>query len=735
MSEKPINRVDGRLKVTGAARFAADNNPDGLAYGYLVTSTIARGTIETMDVEKAEAAAGVLAVFTADNPLPMPPSQSPVIQVIAEPRRPFQDREINYYGQIIGLVVAETFEQARDAAALIKVTYAAEPPRASFKAVVPEAALPNPYIPFGQPVHVLAEGVSDIDEALATSEIVLNATYDQPAQQHNALEAHSAVAVWEGEKVTVYSATQGPAMHAMDIAAATGIERDQVHVVSPHIGGAFGGKAATWAPPLLAAVAARTVGRPVKVVATRQQVYTVTGHRTEAHQEISLGASRDGTLTALKHDAVSNLIRENPATSSLETYQVPNVSAVLRLVTMDVPKATIMRAPGHSPGSFALECAMDELAIELSLDPIDLRMRNDLTHDLVTRLPCSSKHLDECYRVGAERFGWSRHNPTPRQVVDGDWLVGTGMAAGVLPAEFAQAAASVEFRADGTARVAMANSDLGTGAWTVLTVLGADLLGIPVDRIEPALGDSRLPANPADMPSTMGAVMSSATATISMAVSGASGDAVRALIEHSVGHKDSPLHGMDAGEVRYEKGELTGGGTTVDFARLLTMTQTDGVEGVHTNQRGEASYAFASYAAYFCEVRVNRWTGEPRLSRMTTVVDAGTIVNESTARNQIVGGIVMGLGHALFEEVQLEPGTGRIANANLADYLIPVSADIPDLDVRFLEYPDTNFTSVGARGLGELGCVGSAAAIANAVHNATGRRIRDLPITADKLFE
>jgi xanthine dehydrogenase YagR molybdenum-binding subunit len=278
----------------------------------------------------------------------------------------------------------------------------------------------------------------------------------------------------------------------------------------------------------------------------------------------------------------------------------------------------------------------------------------------------------------------------------------------------------------------MANSDLGTGAWTVVTTIGADSLGLPAERIEPALGDSNLPANPADMPSTMGAVMSSATATISVAVTGASADAVRALIEHAVGHENSPFHGLAVGDVQYEKGELSGGGTTVEFADLLTMTQTDVIEGVHTNQRGEASHAFASYAAYFCEVRVNRWTGEPRVSRMTTVVDAGTIVNENAARNQIVGGIVMGLGHALLEEVQLEPGTGRIANANLADYLIPVSADVPDLDVQFLEYPDTNFTSVGARGLGELGCVGSAAAIANAVFNATGKRIRELPITADK---
>lgn len=727
------HRVDGRPKVTGAARFAADNTPDGVAYGYLVTSTIAAGSIEGMDVSAAMSAPGVLAVYTPDSPLPMQPPRMPIIHVIGEGRRPLSDSTVSYYGQVIAMVVAETFEEARDAAALVEVTYRPEQPRSAFLGAVPHAVLPPP--PFGQPIEILADGVASIDEALAASEVNLSARYTQPGQQHNAIEPHCAVAQWDGDRLTVYSATQGPALHALEIAEAVGVPPPQVRVINPYVGGAFGGKATTWAPTLLAAAAARALGRPVKVAATREQVFTVTGHRTPAYQEISLGARRDGTLTALKHHSVSELVRENPSSASVLFYQVPNVSLVLKVVRFNTPKATIMRAPGYSPGSFALECAMDELAVQLGMDPVDLRMKNYLTVAPDTGLPYSSKHLDECYRVGAERFGWRDRVPAPRSTMDGDWLVGTGMATGVLPGERQQAAVRVRFLPDGLVQVAMASADLGTGAQTMLTTLAARELGITVGQVDAALGDSTLPSNPGDLPSMMGAVLSSTTATIASAVAGAARAATRELIAHAVGHPDSPFHGRDAAAVRYAHGELTDGGRAVGFGQLLAMTRADSVEAVHVEGPEQAEYAFASYAAYFCEVRVNRWTGEPRLSKMTVAVDAGRIVNERTARSQITGGVVMGLGQALLEEMNMEPATGRIANANLADYLVPVAADVPEPDVVFLDYPDTNFTEVGVRGLGELGCVGSAAAIANAIYHATGKRVRDLPITAEKLFD
>ncbi len=729
---RPAHRIDGHLKVTGAAKYAADHTPAGVAYGYLVTATIGSGAIGPIDVRTAESAPGVLAVYTPAHPLPMQPPRMPIIQVIGEGRRPLQDHEVSYYGQIVAMVVAESYEQARDAAALVEVTYLPQPPRSSFRAAVAHAVSPPP--PFGQPIEVLADDVTDIDEALRASEVTFSACYTQPAQQHSALEAHAAVAQWEGDQLTIHSPTQGPSLHALELAEAFGVPPAQVHVINPYVGGAFGGKATTWAPALLAAAAARALGRPVKVTATREQVFTVTGHRSPAYQEISLGARRDGTLTALKHESVSELVRENPSSGSVLFYRVPNLSLRLKVVRLNAPKATIMRAPGYAPGSFALECAMDELAARLGLDPLDLRMKNYLRIAPDTGLPYSSKHLDECYQVGAERFGWAGRDPAPRTTMEGDWLVGTGLATGVLPAERSLAAARVRFLPDGAAQVAMANADLGTGAWTMLATLGSAELGIPVGRIHPALGDSMLPSNPADLPSMMGAVLSSTTATIASAVAGAARAAVRELIAHAVRQAGSPWYGLEPGAVRYDRGELTGGGHTVSFGRLLALTRADGVEAVHVEGHQPPQYAFASYAAYFCEVRVNRWTGEPRLSRMTAVVDAGTIVNEHTARNQIMGGLAMGLGHALLEEVNVEPDTGRIANANLADYLVPVAADIPEPEVLFLGYPDTNFTAAGIRGLGELGCVGSAAAIANAVYHATGTRVRDLPITADKLL-
>jgi xanthine dehydrogenase YagR molybdenum-binding subunit len=732
---KPIDRIDGRPKITGAARFAADNTPEGTAYGHLVTSTIAHGTVRAMDVRAARDAPGVLAVFTPDDPLPLAPPRTPIIQVIGVRRRPLQDHDVHYHGQIIGLVVAETFEQARDAASLIEVSYDAEPPRADFAAALASAVQPPP--PFGQPVDILAEGVADIDAALAAGEIVVRGTYGQPAEQHSPLEPHAAVAWWEDDRLIVHSGTQGPALHAFEIAEAFGLDRVQVHVISPHVGGAFGGKVVTWAPTLLAAAAARARGRPVKVVPTRKQQFTVTGHRTRSLQEIALGANRDGTLTALKHDSVTELVMENPSAPSLQFYRVPNVHLGLRVVALNVPKATIMRAPGYQSGSFALECTMDELAHELGVDPVELRLRNQLTVAPDSGLPYSAKHLAECYRTGAERFGWSRRDPMPRSRADGEWLIGMGMAGGVLHGQRVAVAGRVRLRPDGTAEAATANSDMGQGTWTTLAVVAAERLGIAVDRVRPALGESTLPANPADLTSMMGAVASSATANMTAAIAGAAAQVITALIAHAVEHPGSPFHGMDPARVRYVNGRVTCTEFAVGFGELLTVTGSGGIEASHVAGQGgdDKGHAYASYAAYFAEVRVNRWTGEARPSRMTAVIDAGTIVNEKTARSQVMGAIVMGLGQALLEATELEPDTGRIANADLAGYLIPVCADMPAMDVHFLGRPDTNFTATGVRGLAELGCVGSAAAIANAVHNATGKRVRDLPITPDKLLD
>ncbi|MBF8185699.1 xanthine dehydrogenase family protein molybdopterin-binding subunit [Nonomuraea sp. K274] len=674
-----LNRIEGRLKVTGAAKYAADNTPHDVAYGYLVTSTVGKGLVAAMDIAAARSAPGVIAVYTPDEPLTMLPPQSLVIQIGGEARRPLQDHDVNYYGQVVALVVAETFEQARDAATLVGVTYDARQPMASWEQACRDSQ-PSPAAP---KVEILADGVPTIDEALAGSEVTVSATYDQPPKQHNPMEPHAAVAMWEGDRLTIYSGTQSPSMHALELAEAFGIDKTDVHVISPHVGGGFGGKVVTWSPTFLAAAAARALGRPVKVVTTREQLYTVTGHRTEFHQEIALGASRDGRLTAIKNVGVSAMVIENPTGVAKDLYQAPNLYLEPRLGIMDTPKATIMRAPGYEAGSFALECALDELAIKLDIDPVELRTKNYLTTtypapDAPEPLPFSSKHLDECYRVGAERFGWARRAARPRSVVDGDWFVGMGMASGVLPNTQFATDASVRFRANGTVAVATSTADLGTGAWTVMALLGAQFLGIPAERVKPALGDSTLPVR-WEGDAMLGAAGSMTTANVASAVHDAAAEAVKELIRQAVERAGSPFHGMDPAEVRYDGGDLVGGGRRLGFGEVLTAAGMDGV-GVTasaTLKPETTRYKFASYAAYFCEVRVNRWTGEAVLSRMTAVVDAGAIVNPKTARSQIVGGIVMSLGQALLEDAHLEPSTGRYANANFADYLVPINADIP----------------------------------------------------------
>jgi xanthine dehydrogenase YagR molybdenum-binding subunit len=513
-----------------------------------------------------------------------------------------------------------------------------------------------------------------------------------------------------------------------------GLDPAQVRVISQHVGGGFGNKASTWTHDLVTAAAARALGRPVKTVLTREQTFTITGHRSAVAQTVTLGAARDGTLIALKHDAYSSLSTSGwtyesaPGTTSRMLYQTANLHVGQKVVTLDVPPSTVMRAPGEESGSFALECAMDELADALRMDPVALRMKNYATVLPGRGVPWSSKHLDECYQVGVEMSGWSRRNPVPRSVIDGDWLVGMGMATAVYPANRFRTTVRVRLQADGTASVATATADLGTGMWTVLSIMGADSLGLPLHRIRPDLGDSTLPRN-------TGAFGSSSTASVASALRAAADSAKQALIQLAVENERSPLYGLSPDDVSYQDGDLVAPGRRAGFAAVLEATGTAAVEGTGNDSGGDASrYAFHSFGAHFCEIRVNRWTGEPRLSRITTVIDAGRIVNQKTARSQIAGGVIFGIGQALLEGARVEPATGRIANTNLMDYLLPVNLDVPPIDVHFVEYPDTVFNPVGVRGIGELGTVGVAAAIANAVYNATGLRVRELPITLDKLL-
>ncbi|MET8830474.1 xanthine dehydrogenase family protein molybdopterin-binding subunit [Streptomyces sp. NPDC004610] len=730
----PVDRVDGRDKVTGTARYAADHVLPRMVYGQLLLSTVSRGTVRAMDVRAARSAPGVVAVYSPFDPLALAPLPGGgAAEAFGELDPPLQSTGVRYRGQIIGLVLAGTVEEARDAATLIEVDYDAQPTDLTFEERLDEAE------ELGYPPSITLPSAEAVAQAWDASPVTLERTYRQPAEHHNAMEPHAAVAQWDGDTLTLYTGTQGPRLHAIEVAAALGVEVDQVHVVSPHVGGGFGGKATTWSPTLLAAAAARALRRPVKVVVTREQLYTVTGHRAAAVQTVGLGSDRQGRLSVIRHDgycrgSVTGNGFEAPAMAALRSYKVANVRARNFGLKLNIPPVTIMRAPAEQPGSFGLECALDELAEELGIDPLEIRRRNFADVHPAEGLPWSSNHLEECYRIGAERIGWHRRAAAPGTTEDGDWLVGVGMAtSGLGSAPAFSVSVRVAFRRDGTASVASSTADIGTGMRTVLAVMAADALGLPLSRIRTEVGDSTLPSTDS---SAAGAIGSEATASVAPAVGPAAQAAVAALIDHAVTHPRSPFRGTAAGELVYRAGVLSGGGRSMRFTELLARTGAPAVEAVATTPEApaESEVSFQSFSAHFCEVRVNRWTREPRLSRFVSVVDAGRIISHKTARSQIVGGVIWGLGQAFLEDAHLEAGTGRIFNANLADYMVPVNADAPHIDVHLLDHPDTDVSPVGARGLGELGNIGAAAAIANAVHHATGIRVRDLPITIEKLL-
>ncbi|MER6424746.1 xanthine dehydrogenase family protein molybdopterin-binding subunit [Streptomyces sp. NPDC001137] len=728
---RDLDRVDARPKVTGRARYAADYQAQGKAYGFLVQATIGKGTVRAMDTAAAAKAPGVVAVYTPFNPLKLyAPAGGPIVENYA----PLQDTRVRYRGQIIGLVVAETFEQARYAAGLVTATYDAQEPRTSLPAGSPGTTAPG-----GEPggaarSTVLASGVDSIEDALRSSDVTVTTTVTQPAQSHAAMEPHAALAIWHEGHLTIHTGTQAPAIHAQSIAARIGVEPDRVRVVNPYVGGGFGSKAPTWSEPVLAAAAARDLERPVKLVLTREQVFVLTGHRSAVTQRVRLGASADGTLKVVAHESDA----EDPAVSawpmlpaqgtSTLLYKTENLAVDQRLVELDVPPVCAMRGPGESPGAFAVETAMDELADKLGMDPLELRRKNYAVTVPGTQLRWSGKHLDECYGVGAERFGWSRRSPRPRSRREGDWLIGMGMATAIYGGGRIPAQARVGFEADGTATVGTATADLGTGARTVIAVTAADALGIPLQRVTADLGDSALP---------QGAMAAGSLATASSvpAVQAAARAAVTALIDQAVGNERSPFHGLDKDDVTYSDGRISGGGRSVTFRRLLQTIDLPRVQATAGSSAPPPpdQYALNSFGAHFCEVKVHRLTGEPRVTRFTTVIDAGRIMSARTTRSQISGAVIFGIGHALLEANPMEE-SGRFAAGNLADYLVPVNADIPDLDVHYLDRPDPVVSELGARGLGELPSVGVAAAIGNAVHNATGIRVRDLPITLDKLL-
>jgi xanthine dehydrogenase YagR molybdenum-binding subunit len=736
----PMSRVDGRLKVTGGARYAAEFQVKDVAYGVLVLSTIAKGRVTKIDTAAAEKAPRVLAIITHRNAgkVVLPEKAKALVDPeVGHPLQAFQDDQVHYHGQPIAVVVADTFERAMHAATLVRAIYDEAKPVLDFADAAAKRFTPHemktdrgkrksPDYQRGEP-----------DKALDSALVKVEETYSHPDEYHNPMELHATVAAWDGNKLTLYDKTQWVDNVQQQVAAAFDIDKDDVRVVSPFVGGAFGSALRAWVHVFIAALAAKHVRRPVKLVLTRAQQYTVPGYRPRTIQKVALGATKDGKLTAIRHEATAQTSTFEEYTESTLNptrflYACPNVGTRYYLAAMNVNTPASMRAPGEATGVYALECALDELAHALQMDPLQLRLVNHADEDPEKRLPWSSKSLKQCYQQAAEKFGWANRKPRPRSMRDGRLLVGWGMATATWPTHRLPATVLVRVLADGSAQVRTAASDIGPGTYTVMTQIAADSLGLPVARVKFELGDSKMPTAPVE-----GGSMT--VASVGSAVHEAALAARRKVVTLASGDGGSPLHKADADVVEAREGRLylktePKGGET--YAEILKRHKKESLEVTQESRPGEEQKRFSMHAfgAQFVEVRVDPDFGTVRVTRVVSGFAAGRIINPKTAHSQCIGGIVGGLGMALLEEAVRDRRNGRVVNANLEQYMVPVNADVPELDLFFVDEADKHVNPIGAKGLAELSLVGVAPAVANAVYHATGKRIRDLPITPDKLL-
>ena len=693
---RAVDRVDGPLKVTGAALYSADAPVELPLFAVMVQSTISRGSIRAIDETAARAVGGVVEVLTFRNAPRITTTgfdfQIPTLFV--EPHlMPLQTGEVHYWGQHIAVVIATTLEAATAAAALLHITYDERPPALMIDAHT-RARKEKVEAFFGTPLN---KERGDVDAAFKAAATTLDLTYTTPAQTHNAMEPSATVATWSGGDLTVYDATQWINGTQNTLAHFFDLDPKRVHVIAPFIGGGFGSKGWTWPHTVIAAMAAKAVGKTVKLVIDRSQFFTSNGHRSETEQRVRIAATADGTIAGIIHDVLDTTGNAGDwiepcsnVTSML--YAVPNLRVSHHAVRLDIPTPTAMRAPGETPGSFAMESALDELANAVRIDPIELRVRNHAVNDPSSGLPFSSKHLLECYREGAQRFGWAQRKPEPRSMRVGDEFVGYGMATAPYPAM--AGAADVRVRTEGGGRVTVecATHDLGTGMYTIIAQVASDTLGIPIDHVTVKIGDSTYPKAPV-------AGGSQSTASVMPPLVNACGQLKR----------------------------LTGGNVAGAKAGLEAV-------GSSAGEYDEEKHSFHSFGAQFCEVRYDEDLARLRVTRFTGVYDCGRILNPKTARSQMIGGIIMGLGMALMEETLRDPRSGAIVTNNLADYRVPVNADIPPIEIAFVDHPDLTFNALGVRGVGEIGITGVAAAVANAVYHASGRRVRDLPIVPERLL-
>ena len=736
----PMSRVDGRLKVTGGARYAAEFQVKDVAYGVLVLSTVAKGRVTKIDTAAAEKVPGVLAVIThqsAGKVLLPEKAKSFVDPEVGRPLQPLQDDKVHYHGQPIAVVVADTFERATHAATLVRATYREEKALLDFSDAAASGFRPHEIktdrATEKQPDYYRG----DADKALDVASVKVEATYSHPDEYHNAMELHATVAAWDGNKLTLYDKTQWVDNVQQQVAAAFGIDTEDVRVVSPFVGGAFGSALRAWVHVFIAALAAKHVRRPVKLVLTRAQQYTIPGYRPHTVQTVALGATQDGKLTAIRHEATAQTSTFEEYTEATLNptrflYACPNVATRYLLAAMNVNTPASMRAPGEATGVYALECALDELAYALKMDPLQLRLVNHADEDPEKRLPWSSKSLKECYRQAAEKFGWAKRNPEPRSMHDGRLLVGWGMATATWPTHRLPATVLVRVLADGSAQVRTAASDIGPGTYTAMTQIAADALGLPVAQVKFDLGDSKMPTAP-----VQGGSMT--VASVGSAVHEAAHAARHKVLALASGDDGSPLHGAEPDGVEVADGRLflkMEPEKSETYADILKRHKKESVEVTQESKPGKEQKEFSMHAfgAQFVEVRVDPDFGTVRVARVVSGFAAGRIINPKTAHSQAIGGIVGGLGMALLEEAVRDLRNGRMVNANLEQYTVPVNADVPEMDAFFVDEEDKHVNPIGAKGLAELSLVGVAPAVANAVYHATGKRIRDLPITPDKLL-
>lgn len=742
---QPLSRVDGRLKVTGAARFAAEWEIPGLVYGAVVDSGIARGTVRAIDTGEASRAPGVLAVLTHENAprlLPLPEKVGGTLLRgeggMTETRQPLADTLISYAGQPVAVVIADTLERARYAATLLRVSYTQTAPELTINGATVET-LPETFV--GNADEKLQVHIGDPGAAIASAPVRLRQVYESAITHHNPIEPLATIAHFEkrdgADFLTVYDTTRGVENLQEIVSKSLGMSPKSVRVICPFIGGAFGAKGWLYAPPLLAAMAARLTNRPVKIEWRRQDMFAVAGQRAATRQAFAIGANRDGRITGFQHDtqthaAINSGFTEPCARMTRMMYAVPNIGFTHRLSHLHLPAACPMRGPGETVGGWAMECALDELATQLAIDPVELRLRNYAETNPETGKPWSSKQLRTCYERGKTLFGWNARNPEPRSMRAGNALVGYGMATTMYPAARRKGSARATIFADGRALVQSATHELGNGAYTIFRQISADGLSLPVERVRFELGDSDLPPAP-----TAGG--SSTTATVGPAVEQACRAVLHSLKLLATLDAKSPLFGVPGSDIEARNGRLfrkNDPATGEEYSAILRRAERSSISAGGDAAPGDEreKYSFYSFGAVFAEVRVDESSGAIRVARLVGVYDAGRLMNPRTATSQIIGGMAMALGATLMEETTYDPLTGRAVIRNLSDYHTPSCADTPDITVEWLGVPDPYISEQGARGIGELGCVGTPAAITNAVFHATGKRLRTLPLTPDKLM-